>query len=62
MPDEPAFDVTSQMIAAIEAVHTRDARDHADARSRWRRDVEAAAGQGGRLPQSAVDEILHDAK
>jgi len=62
MQDEPAFDVPSQMIAAIEAVHARDARDQADARSRWRRHVEAAAGRGGRLPRSAVDEILRDAK
>jgi hypothetical protein len=50
------------MVAAIQAVHDSDAREHADARARWRRNVEAAAGQGGKLPQTAVDEVLNDSK
>ena len=53
MPAEPAVDVTSQMIAAIEAVHARDAREHAVARSRSRRHVEAADRmRNGRVPAS----------
>jgi hypothetical protein len=62
MPTEPAVDVAAQMVAAIQAVHDNSTREHADARARWRRNVEAAAGQGGKLPQSAVDEVLSDSK
>lgn len=62
MSHEPAVDVAAQMVAAIEAVQSSNLREHTDARSRWRRNVEAAAGQGGRLQQSAVDEVLRDAK
>ena len=56
MPAEPAVDVTSQMIAAIEAVHARDAREHAVARSRSRRHVEAADRmRNGRVPAALAN-------
>ena len=56
MPAEPAVDVTSQMIAAIKAVHARDAREHAVARSRSRRHVEAADRmRNGRVPAALAN-------
>lgn len=60
--EAPYVDVAAQMVAAIEAVHDHEAREQAAARSRWRRNVAAAAGAAGKLPQSAVDEVLADAK
>jgi hypothetical protein len=60
--EAPYVDVAVQMVAAIQAVHDHEAREQADARSRWRRNVAAAAGAAGKLPQSAVDEVLVDAK
>lgn len=60
--EDTYVDVAAQMVAAIEAVHDHEAREQADARSRWRRNVAAAAGAAGKLPQSAVDEVLTDAK
>lgn len=62
MPNDSAVDVASRMVAAIEAVQARDAREYADARLRWRQHVNTAAEQAGRLPQSSVDDVLRDAK
>lgn len=58
--NEEPVDVASQMVAAIEAIHDRKAREQADARARWRRNVVAAAAADGKLPQAAVDEVLQD--
>lgn len=58
--NEEPVDVASQMVAAIEAIHDTKAREQADARARWRRNVAAAAAADGKLPQAAVDEVLQD--
>lgn len=58
--NEEPVDVASQMVAAIQAIHDTKAREQADARARWRRNVAAAAAADGKLPQAAVDEVLQD--
>ena len=60
LSDEPAVDVVVTMVAAIEAIHDTKAREHADARARWKRHVAAAAAADGKLPQAAVAEVLQD--
>jgi hypothetical protein len=54
--------MTTQTIPAIEALHRGHAREQADAHSRWRCNVEAAARAGGQLTAAAVADVAADAK